>query len=589
MKEKETSTSLLSFVKPHKSNYITSVIFATIGVIFSIMPYYVVSQIIIELIGGTKDIAIYLRWGLIIAVMWIVRVTCHTISTALSHKATFSVITEIRTQIANKLTRLPLGYVIDTPTGKLKNIMVEKVDSIEPTLAHVLPEMTSNLLGSLLTLIFLFAMDYKIALAALVTLPAGFIPYMAMMKNYEKNYGNFVEKNKTLNSVAVEYINGIEVIKAFNQSAGSYKKFRISTEEAAHSAISWMRSCNVHFSIALSVFPATLVTVLPIGCILYMNNSISLNVLILSIILSLGIITPLITAMAYTDDLAKIGTIVNDIVSVTNQKELVRPNQKKQIDTFDIKMKNVSFSYESNNDKSNIIDNLNLDINASEVTALVGPSGGGKSTIAKLIASLWDIQKGDIYIGGVKEKDIPLSQLNEMIAYVAQDNYLFNDTVRNNIRMGNMNVSDKEVEKYAKLSGCHDFICNLENGYETIVGDSGGQLSGGERQRISIARAMLKDAPIIILDEATAYTDPENEAIIQSAIAKLVRGKTLIVIAHRLSTIKDVDKIVVINKGHVEAEGSHKELINKCEMYREMWNAHIGVKDSLINKDKEVC
>lgn len=581
-KEKSTFQRLKEFASPHKKYYMMSVAFAIIGVMFSILPYFVVSKIIIALINKTKDMDNYLVYCGIIVLMWGVRVICHIISTTISHKATFAVLREIRTKIANKLTRLPMGYVIDTPSGKLKNIMVEKIDSIEPTLAHVVPEMTSNLLGPIMTIIYLFFIDWRVALATLVTLPVGFLAYLGMMIGYEKNYKNYVEKNKMLNAISVEYINGIEVIKAFNQSAGSYKKFVKVAREAAYSAINWMRKCNVYYSLAMGVFPAVLVSVLPIGSILYMQGTLSMETFILTIILSLGIIPPLITAMTYTDDLAKIGTIVKDITSVLDQKDLVRPNKRQKIDDYTIQLDHVSFSYDVTNDKNkskNILKDINLTINSGEVTAIVGPSGGGKSTIAKLIASLWDTGSGHIRIGGVSEKQIPLEQLNDIIAYVSQDNYLFDDTIRNNIRMGNINATDEEVEKSAKESGCHDFIMKLENGYETKVGSSGGHLSGGERQRIAIARAMLKSAPIIILDEATAYTDPENEAIIQSAIGHLVKGKTLIVIAHRLSTITNSDKIVVIREGKIEGEGKHEELLKNCKLYANMWYSHISGKD----------
>ena len=225
-------------------------------------------------------------------------------------------------------------------------------------------------------------------------------------------------------------------------------------------------------------------------------------------------------------------------------------------------------------------DHVSFGIEKGKLVALLGPSGSGKSTIAKLIASLWDVDSGSIKIGGVDVKELAFADFNRKIAYVAQDNYLFNETVRENIRQGNPNATDEQVIEVTKKSGCYDFIMQLENGFDTIVGGAGGHLSGGERQRISIARAMLKDAPIVILDEATAYTDPENEAILQNSIAKLVAGKTLIVIAHRLSTVKDSDQIFVINEGNVAAHGTHEELLASCPLYKEMWNAHISVKDT---------
>lgn len=236
----------------------------------------------------------------------------------------------------------------------------------------------------------------------------------------------------------------------------------------------------------------------------------------------------------------------------------------------------VSFGYHGDKE---ILHDVSLAIPAGTMTALVGPSGSGKSTIAKLIAGFWDVQSGTVTIGGVDEKKIPLKQLYDQAAFVSQDNFLFDETVRENIRMGRMSATDAEIEAACRAAGCDGFIRELEKGYDTKVGSGGAHLSGGERQRIAIARAMLKDAPIVILDEATAYIDPENEAVIQEAIAKLVKGKTVIVIAHRLSTIKDADKIVVVKDGRIMASGRHEELRESCPLYESMWQAHIGAKD----------
>lgn len=584
MKEKEKTTVqwLKEFAAPYKGFYAAAVLSAAAGVICGIAPYFVISDMVISLLNGNREFSAYLVKGGIIALMWIARSLFHITSTTLSHKATFAVIAGVRKRLADKLVKLPLGYVVDTPSGKLKNIMVEKIDSIEPTLAHVTPEMTANILGPAGIILYLFLTDWRMALAALVTLPLGLLCYMGMMAGYEKNYANYVEKNKSLNETAVEYIGGIEVIKAFNQSASSYEKFTNAAREAAFSAINWMKKCNLYFSIAMGVFPAVLVGVLPIGCIFYIRGTLSVNTFVMVVILSLGIMAPLITAMSYTDDLAKIGTIVKDIAGVLSLSEMERPAQEKKADRYDIELKEVSFTYggeAGEQGSSNVLKNINLFLKEGTLTALVGPSGGGKSTIAKLIASLWDTTRGEILIGGVPVKQMPLSQVNDMIAYVSQDNYLFDDTIRNNIRMGNRKATDQEVEQAARLSGCHEFILGLEKGYETQAGGAGGHLSGGERQRIAIARAMLKDAPIVILDEATAYTDPENEALVQASVARLVKGKTLLVVAHRLSTITDADKIVVIKDGQIEGEGIHGELLKKCRLYSDMWEAHIDARD----------
>lgn len=574
-KKRNTVSWLSEWAAPHKGGYIASVITALIGVACSIVPYFAISRILIELISGGKELSFYLQWIGICAASWLLRCAFHSISTTFSHRATFAVISEVRRRLTEKLTKLPMGYLLDTPSGTLKNIIVEKVDSIETMLAHVIPEMTANTMIPVAIVIYLFTLDWRMALISLITLPIGLLCYMGMMIGYEANFANYVTKNKRLNDTAVEYINGIEVIKAFNQSASSYEKFSTAAREAAFSAINWMKSSQLYFAVALSVLPATMVTVLPFGGWFYLNGSLSMVDFIQIIILSLGIMPPIVTAFSYTDDLGKISTVVGDIASILKMPELQRPNQQAKTDGYSIDLNDVCFGYNENQ----VLNHINLSIAPKAVTALVGPSGSGKSTIAKLIASLWDADSGSISIGGVNIKDIPLEQLNSMVAYVAQDNYLFNDTVRNNIRMGRLNASDKEVEQAAAASGCHEFIMQLEHGYETVAGGAGGHLSGGERQRIAIARAMLKDAPIVILDEATAYTDPENEAVIQNAVAKLVQHKTLIVVAHRLSTIIDSDNIVVVEKGRIRAAGTHNRLLKECNLYRDMWEAHIDAKD----------
>ncbi len=575
-KKKSGFARLAEFAGPHKGNYIASVVLAVLGVACSMVPYFAISRMIIRLIDGERDFSYYAVWCGVAALGFVGKSLLHSISTTLSHRATFAVISEVRRRIASKLTRVPMGYILDTPSGKIKNTVVEKVDSIEPTLAHVLPEMTSNLLIPLAIIIYLFALDWRMALVSLITLPVGAACYMGMMKDYEKKFGEYVGVSKHMNATAVEYVGGIEVIKAFGQSATSYKKFSDAVKANANYGLDWMRQCQIYFAMGIGIWPAVLIGVLPIGCIFYMNGSLPATTFITVMILALGIMAPLLAAMYYTDDIAKIGTIMDDIGVVLDEPEQIRPEAGASLRGTDIALENVFFGYGD----TEILHGVDLNIPAGSITALVGPSGGGKSTIAKLIASFWDVTGGSVSIGGVDVKNIPSAQLMDMIAYVAQDNYLFDLSVLENLRMGRPSATDDEVKAAAKASGCHDFIMGLERGYNTMVGGAGGHLSGGERQRISIARAMLKNAPVIILDEATAYTDPENEAVIQEAVAKLVEGKTLIVIAHRLSTIINSDKIAVIERGRVAACGKHGELLESCTLYRDMWQAHISARDA---------
>ncbi|MBO4609326.1 MAG: ABC transporter ATP-binding protein, partial [Lachnospiraceae bacterium] len=473
--------------------------------------------------------------------------------------------------------KIPLGAVLDDNSGSYKNIIVERVDAMETTLAHIVPEFTANILLPVVMFIYIMSIDWRLGLANLVGAVIGLVFMAVMMAKSAGGYELSVQKTKKLNDTAVEYINGIEVIKAFGKTGGSYEKFVVAAREGADVFIDWMRRCIWPQAGTMSFLPATFLGVLPIGMLLVKNGSVSPEGFITCIILSTGLITPLVVAFSYTDDLLKMGTIFGEVIEILESKDMVRPSKVvKEPEGSDISLRDVRFTYK---DKE-VLHGINMDIRQGEVVAMVGPSGSGKSTIARLIDSLWDVDSGTITFGGVNITDLPLEYYMSRIAYVAQDNYLFDMTVKENIRLGRAGATDEDVINAAKATGCHDFIMGLENGYDTVVGGAGGHLSGGERQRICIARAMLKDAPVVILDEATAYTDPENEALVQSSVAKLVKGRTLIVIAHRLSTIVDADKIFVIKDGNIEASGTQNELLNNCELYRKMWEAHSFAKDA---------
>ena len=579
MKEKKRSAAswILEWAGQKRSAYVWSVVFAAGSVIFKVIPYFMIADVVKMFLDGNREFKAYLVKAVWIALSFILAELLHSISTALSHKATFTVLANIRKTCCEKLARVPLGYVKDTSSGTFKNILVERIDSIETTLAHIVPEFTSNLLAPVIILIYFFLTDWRLALWSLVPVVVGFLSYFGMMLDYKPSFERTVQTTKDLNDAAVEYIDGIEVIKAFGKTESSYAKFTKAAMAYADSFISWMKRCSIFHALMMVVTPYTLLTVLPFGAHYVENGTLTIPDFIMCIILSLGIVGPLITVGSYTDDLGKIGVIVGEVVGILEQPELKRPAESTALPKDNsITLTDVKFGY---HDKE-ILHGVTMELKAGTVNAIVGPSGSGKSTIAKLIASLWDVNSGSIKIGGTDIKQLSLTDFNKKIAYVAQDNYLFNESVRENIRQGNPDATDEQVIEVTKKSGCYDFIMQLENGFDTIVGGAGGHLSGGERQRISIARAMLKDAPIVILDEATAYTDPENEAILQNSIAKLVAGKTLIVIAHRLSTVKDSDQIFVINEGNVAAHGTHEELLASCPLYKEMWNAHISVKDT---------
>ena len=563
----------------HGGQYVLSVILAIIGVAFSVAPYFVVVGIVQGLMDGQQDFAFYMGKCLIMAALWLGRVLFHALSTATSHRATFAVLGEIRKRCTEKLARMPLGTVLTQSSGALKNTLVERIDSIETTLAHIVPEFTANLLVPVIIEIYIFTIDWRMGLASLVTVPIGMFSYALMMLGSGDFYQHTITATKALNDTAVEYINGIQVIKVFGKTKSSYDRFVHDAYEAAHSFIDWMRASILPMTFTMVVMPSTMVSVLPIGGLLVKNGSLSPQDFVMVIILSVGLITPFVTLMSYSDDIRTMGTIFGEVRAILDAPEMVRPEEGNAPEKNDLELKDVHFSYHPDAD-SEVLHGVSMKIPEGSFVALVGPSGSGKSTIARLIASLWDVTGGSISIGGSDIRDIPQEAYADKIAFVSQDNYLFNMTVRENIRLGKPTATDEEVEEAAKMSGCHDFIMSLENGYDTLVGSSGGHLSGGERQRISIARAMLKAAPIVILDEATAYTDPENEAVIQRSVSKLTEGKTLIVIAHRLSTIVDADRIYVVKDGRIHEEGTHEELLTHHDLYEKMWNAHMEVKDN---------
>ena len=583
MKKKRSLLSwILEFAGRKKSYFGGSVVLAILGVAASFIPYLIMADIVEKLLCGNREWDYYLKQILLMGLFWVIRVTLHSISTSLSHVATFTVLGTIRKQLCEKLSKIPLGSVLDDNSGSYKNIIVDRVDSMETTLAHIVPEFTANILLPVIMFIYLLTLDWRLGLSNLIGSAIGLVCAAVMFARSKGGFELSIAKTKKLNDTAVEYINGIEVIKAFGKTGSSYEKFVTAARDGADVFIDWMRRCIWPQSGTMAFLPATFLGVLPVGLLLVRNGSLTAVDFIAGIILSAGLITPLVVAFSYMDDILKMKTIFGEVTEIIERDDMVRPSElTKDPVGSDIRLSDVRFTYK---DKE-VLHGINMEIKQGEIAAIVGPSGSGKSTIARLIDSLWDTDSGDITYGGVNIRDLPLDHYMAQISYVAQDNYLFDMSIKENIRLGRAGATNEDVINAAKASGCHEFIMGLENGYDTVVGGAGGHLSGGERQRICIARAMLKNAPVVILDEATAYTDPENEALVQASVAKLIKGRTLIVIAHRLSTIVDADKIFVVNKGNIEACGTQQELLENCELYRKMWEAHSMVRDNDNGKE----
>ena len=551
--------------KPYHGKFIGSIILAVLGVACQMVPYFCVAHIVTMMLSGEQNFSRYVTAGIIALCGYFGKVLFSCLSTTISHTATYYTLRDLRENITEKLARVPMGTILDTPSGQYKTTIVDRVEGMEPTFAHLIPEMTANVLVPIVIVVYLLILDWRMALLSLVTLVVGLAVMSAGMKNYPVKWEGAVKEGKQMADAIVEYIGGIEVVKAFSQSAGSYKKYSDSVNYNANYYVDWMRENQKTMSAYNAILPSVLICVLPCGFAFWLSGSLELSTFLSIVIFSLGLIGPIIAAFTFTDDLAVLGTNVEEISQLLNAEELNHKETPIKLEDTGISLRSVSFSYDGTTE---VLHDVNLAIHPGTMTALVGPSGSGKSTVAKLIAGYWDVTSGSITLGGHELKDIPLSEIADQISYVSQDNYLFNRSIRENIRMGKPGASDKEVEKAAIRSGCDSFIRGLDKGYETIVGSSGSQLSGGERQRIAIARAMLKDAPIVILDEATAFIDPENEAIVQKAISALTAGKTLIVIAHRLSTITGADNIVIVNAGNIEAQGTHEQLLAHCPWHQ---------------------
>ena len=581
MKEEKKDSpigTLWGWGKPYHGKFIGSIILAVLGVACQMVPYFCVAHIVTLMLSGEQDFSSYMTACIVALCGYLGKVVFANLSTVISHTATYYTLRDLRENITEKLARVPMGTILDTPSGQYKTTIVDRVEGMEPTFAHLLPEMTANVLVPIVIVVYLLILDWRMALLSLVTLVVGLVVMSAGMKNYPVKWEGAVKAGKQMTDAIVEYIGGIEVVKAFSQSAGSYKKYSDAVNYNANYYVDWMRENQKTMSAYNAILPSVLICVLPCGFSFWLSGSLELSTFLSIVIFSLGLIGPIIAAFTFTDDLAVLGTNVEEISQLLNAEELNHKETPIKLENTGISLRSVSFSYDGTTE---VLHDVNLAIHPGTMTALVGPSGSGKSTVAKLIAGYWDVTSGSITLGGHELKDMPLSEIADQISYVSQDNYLFNRSIRENIRMGRPSATDAEVEQAAKQSGCDAFIRKLDNGYDTVVGSAGSHLSGGERQRIAIARAMLKNAPVVILDEATAYIDPENEALVQKAISTLTVGKTLIVIAHRLSTIVGADNIVVVKDGTIHAQGTHEKLLETCPLYRDMWQAHIGAKDQM--------
>ena len=571
-KEPGAIRQLFAFVGERNSKMRISILLAVLGEMFGIVPFLMVALLADELYRGTATIQRVLFFSGIAAICQLIKMLLTWRSSLMSHKISFTILKNIREAITDRMAKVPMGVMLETPTGTFKNLIVDNVAKLEDSMAHFMPELPSNIAAPLCSILLIFILDWRMGLASLITIPLGILFFAAMMRGYGPRMENYMRSANDMNSSLVEYVSGIQVIKAFNRSASSYGKYSKSVNYFHDSTMEWWSQCWFWNAAARAVLPSTLLGTLPVGAWLYMEGTLSLPVFLISLVVPLGFVAPLMKVSEAMEQVSMIKGNLEQVTAFLKTPELVRPSEPVSLGERTYQFEDVHFGYK----ETEVLHGISFQTRPGTMTAIVGLSGSGKSTIAKLMAGFWDVTSGSVRFGGQDIRQIPFEQLMGEISYVAQDNFLFDKSIRENIRMGNPAATDEEVEDAAKAANCHDFIMQLEQGYDTLAGDAGDRLSGGERQRITIARAMLKPSSVVILDEATAYADPENEALIQQAISKLVAGKTLIVVAHRLNTIRNADQILVVANGNIAGRGTQEELLRECPIYQKMWQDYAG-------------
>lgn len=562
---------LFYFMRPDKGKMILSLALACIGEALGMVPYIVVGLLAAGLMEGALTLSMA-AWLCVAAAFGQVAKFFFTWrSSMMSHGIAFKALRTMREMMAEKMARVPMGTIVDTPTGTFKNRFIDNVNQLEDAIAHFMPELPSNVFAPVLAMAIVFAIDWRMGLAGIATIPLGILFYLGMMRGYKEKMARYIASEQAMNATLVEYVNGIQVIKAFGRSASSYGSFSRAVAEYHDSTLAWFRQSWVWMALVKAVVPCTLLVSLPLGVWLLSTGQLGLPSFMVCISIPLGFIGGVLKFAQAASQISRMDACLNVIWDFLGLPELTRPHERVELSGDSFSFENVSFSYHEGEE---VLHDVSFQTKPGSITAIVGPSGSGKSTVAKLMAGFWDASGGAIRYGGHDVRDIPFGQLMEHVAYVAQDTFLFDRTIADNIRMGRQDATDAEVEEAARAAGAYEFIERLPQGFDTSAGEAGARLSGGERQRITIARAMLKDADVVILDEAMAYADPENEALVERAISELVAGKTLVTIAHRLSTITGADQIIVMDAGRIIARGRHGDLLASCPLYARMWADH---------------
>lgn len=588
---------VFEYAGPHKKDLYGATLIVLLSVLMGVLPFVLAYQVISPLVMGESVDSGYVSMRVAgVLVCLVLQAILYGWGLDVSHKAAYNTLLRLRTSLQKRFEQLPLGFIQDKGTGTIKKLFVDDVDSLEVLLAHSLPEGIANLMIPLAIYVAMFFVDWKLALLSLASIPVSFAAMMIMYSVGMKKMGPYYMAGQKMNNTIIEYINGMEVVKVFNKDAESYERFRKDISDYRDYTLEWYKAAWPWMAIYSSLLPCTIILTLPVGAWFVLRGFSSMPDLILILCLSLSIGIPLLKSLGFLPTMPQLNYKIAALEQVLETAPLRQTEAAFHGNSHDICFDHVTFGYEKTQPgpdgkpmvtMDEVIHDVSFTARAGQKTALVGESGSGKSTLAKLLIHYYDPQQGSISIGGQIITEMSLEALNSQISYVAQDQYLFNTSLLENIRMGRPDATDEEVLEAAKRAQCTEFLEKLPQGIQSMAGDAGKMLSGGQRQRISLARAILKNAPIIVLDEATAYADPENEEKMEAAIAELVKGKTLFVIAHKLPAIMNADQICVIEHGKLAATGTHTELLASCEEYKKLWKAAQDSEEWKVNTAKE--
>lgn len=588
---------MFEYAGPHKKDLYSATFIVLLSVLMGVLPFVLAYQVISPLVMGETVGIGYVSMRVIgVLICLILQAVLYGWGLDVSHKAAYNTLLRLRTSLQKRFEALPLGFIQDKGTGTIKKLFVDDVDSLEVLLAHSLPEGIANLMIPIAIYVAMFFIDWKLALLSLASIPISFAAMMIMYSVGMKKMGLYYMAGQKMNNTIIEYINGMEVVKVFNKDAESYERFRKDISDYRDYTLEWYKAAWPWMAIYSSLLPCTIILTLPLGAWFVLCGFSTLPDLILVLCLSLSIGIPLLKSLSFLPTMPQLNYKIAALEQVLETAPLQQTDAAFHGKNYDICFDHITFGYEKSQPgpdgrpmvtMDEVIHDISFTAKAGQKTALVGESGSGKSTLAKLLIHYYDPQQGSISIGGQKITEMSLEALNSQVSYVAQDQYLFNTSLLENIRMGRPDATDEDVLEAAKKAQCLEFLEKLPQGIHSMAGDAGKMLSGGQRQRISLARAILKNAPIIVLDEATAYADPENEEKMEAAIAELVKGKTLFVIAHKLPAIMNADQICVIEHGKLAATGTHAELLATCEEYKKLWKASQDSEEWKVNAVKE--